>query len=92
MEAGEKVDTAYPVRWIGKVTVYARDGRCLSARVDEPKGDPGNTLSRAEIEDEALRLGTYRNAADEDAVRRLIAQVWSIADSERVDAFMRPNA
>lgn len=92
MELDEEVDTAYPLRWIGKVTVYTRDGRCLSARVDEPKGDPGNTLSRPEIEDKALRLGTYRNAADEDAVRRLIAQVWSIADSERVDAFMRPNA
>ncbi len=92
MELDEEVDAAYPLRWIGKVSVYTRDGRCLSARVDEPKGDPGNTLSRPEIEDKALRLGTYRNAADEDAVRRLIAQVWSIADSERVDAFMRPNA
>lgn len=92
MELDEEVDAAYPLRWIGKVTVYTRDGRCLNARVDEPKGDPGNTLSRPEIEDKALRLGTYRNAADEDAVRRLIAQVWSIADSERVDAFMRPNA
>lgn len=92
MELDEEVDTAYPLRWIGKVSVYTRDGRCLSARIDEPKGDPGNTLSRPEIEDKALRLGTYRNAADEDAVRRLIAQVWSIADSERVDAFMRPNA
>ncbi|WP_077562951.1 MmgE/PrpD family protein, partial [Polaromonas sp. C04] len=41
-----EVDGAYPQRWIGKVTVTTTDGRVLQGRVDEPKGDPGNTLSR----------------------------------------------
>ena len=49
MELDPEVDGAYPQRWIGKVTVHARDGRVLHGRVDEPKGDPGNTLSRDEI-------------------------------------------
>ena len=31
-----------------------------TARVDEPKGDPGNTLSRAELEDKAMRLAAYQ--------------------------------
>ena len=52
---------AYPARWIGKVTrATPRDGRKLQARVDEPKGDPGNTLSRAELEDKAMRLAAYQ--------------------------------
>ena len=46
-----EVDTAYPQRWIGKVTVITTAGRELHGRVDEPKGDPGNTLSREEITD-----------------------------------------
>lgn len=59
MQLDAEVDQAYPQRWIGKVTVTTRDGRSLSARVDEPKGDPGNTLTRAEIEDKAQRLAAY---------------------------------
>ncbi|NYT23531.1 MmgE/PrpD family protein [Alcaligenaceae bacterium] len=88
MELDEEVDGAYPARWIGKVTVHTRDGRSLAARVDEPKGDPGNTLSRAEIEDKTLRLGTYRNAASEAAVKGMIDRVWKLADSGQVGRFL----
>jgi 2-methylcitrate dehydratase PrpD len=63
MELDQDVDAAYPQRWIGKVSVETAGGRVLSARVDEPKGDPGNTLSRAEIEDKALRLAQFSGAA-----------------------------
>src|SRR5262249_5121645 len=44
-----EVDAAYPRQWIGKVEVKTTDGRMLSARVDTPKGDPGNSLTRQEI-------------------------------------------
>jgi len=88
MELDEEVDQAYPARWIGKVTVKTRDGRSLAARVDEPKGDPGNTLSRSEIEDKALRLGTYRNAASDAAVRDMIGRVWTLADTTQVGRFV----
>jgi 2-methylcitrate dehydratase PrpD len=79
MELDEEVDTAYPQRWIGKVTVTTKDGRSLAGRVDEPKGDPGNTLSRPEIEDKALRLGTYEGNATEAQVKKLIQTVWAIS-------------
>ena len=79
MELDEEVDTAYPARWIGKVTVTTTDGRVLTGRVDEPKGDPGNTLSRAEIEQKALRLGTYQGASTETQVKALISKIWAIA-------------
>ena len=78
MELDEEVDQAYPQRWIGKVTVTTKDGKVYQGRVDEPKGDPGNTLSRAEIEDKTLRLGTYQGAASEAEVKQMIQTVWGI--------------
>jgi 2-methylcitrate dehydratase PrpD len=79
-----EVDAAYPARWIGKVSVATRDGRRFDARVDEPKGDPGNTLARAEIEDKAIRLASYGGAATEQEMRALAARVWAIADAPAV--------
>lgn len=88
MELDPEVDAAYPEKWIGKVTVRTTDGRVLHARVDEPKGDPGNTLSRDEIEEKALRLGVYAQAASESEVRDLIKAVWGLENAARVDALL----
>ncbi len=88
MVLDEEVDTAYPQRWIGKVTVTTTDGRVLHGRVDEPKGDPGNTLSRAEIEAKAIRLATYSQSATEAEMRALIAQLWALADAPRVETWL----
>lgn len=88
MVLDQEVDTAYPAKWIGKVTVETHNGQQHTARVEEPKGDPGNTLSRDEIEDKALRLGMYRNAASEDEVKQLTARVWELADTELVGRFV----
>lgn len=84
MELDEEVDTAYPQRWIGKVTVTTRDGRTLEGRVDEPKGDPGNTLSRPEIEDKSMRLGTYLGAATDQQVKQLIQTIWNIRKKDKL--------
>lgn len=84
MELDEEVDTAYPQRWIGKVTVTTRDGRTLEGRVDEPKGDPGNTLSRPEIEDKSMRLGTYLGAATDQQVKQLIQTIWNIRKQDKL--------
>ena len=83
-----EVEAAYPQRWIGKVVVETTDGRVLHGRVDEPKGDPGNTLSRAELEEKALRLAEFRGGATPAEVRALCANVFSA----RVGAPGRPAA
>ncbi|GMV02321.1 MAG: MmgE/PrpD family protein [Burkholderiaceae bacterium] len=92
MELDPEVDRAYPARWIGKVRVQTADGRTLEAQVGEPKGDPGNTLSRAELEDKALRLAQYRDGASDDEVRAVIARVWALADAPRIDRFLPAKA
>ncbi|MDL9998553.1 MmgE/PrpD family protein [Variovorax sp. J22P240] len=84
MELDREVDTAYPARWIGKVSVTTSDGRTLSGRVDEPKGDPGNTLSRAEIEDKMKRLTQYGEAATPQEAQALCERVWALAGEARV--------
>lgn len=82
-----EVDSAYPQRWIGKVVVETVDGRTLSGRVDEPKGDPGNTLSRTEIEEKFRRLTEYGKAATGEEVDRLLPRLWVIAQAPRVARF-----
>jgi 2-methylcitrate dehydratase PrpD len=82
-----EVDTAYPARWIGKVTVHTTDGRTLHGRVDEPKGDPGNTLSRAELEDKASRLAEFGGVVSKAEMASAIAAIWALAEADRVPAF-----
>ena len=88
MELDDEVDRAYPARWIGKVTVETVDGRRLDGRVDEPKGDPGNTLSPAELEEKAVRLARYRDGASEAEARRAIAVIRALASTPRVPRFL----
>jgi 2-methylcitrate dehydratase PrpD len=79
-----EVDSAYPRRWIGKVTVYTIDGRVLAGRVDEPKGDPGNTLSRDEITAKALRLAAFSGGATAPEMQRAVDALWSVATWTKV--------
>jgi len=79
-----EVDAAYPRRWIGKVVVSTTDGRRLEGRVDVPKGDPGNGLSRREIEEKAVRLAVYRGAMTKDEAGDVIRRIWRIDEARRV--------
>jgi 2-methylcitrate dehydratase PrpD len=88
MVLDREVDAAYPARWIGKVRVETTDGRLLDARVDEPKGDPGNTLSRAELQDKAIRLAGYRDGASESEMRSVIERISALAQAPVVTRFL----
>ncbi len=88
MVLDSEVDTAYPARWIGKVSVETTGGRTLHGRVDEPKGDPGNTLSRPELEDKALRLARFSGGASETEMRRAFDRIWGIAAAERIGSLV----
>ncbi len=78
MTLDSEVDGAYPQRWIGKVKVYLHNGSVLEGRVDEPKGDPGNTLSRAEITDKAMRLAAFSGGATPTEMTIAIERLWNI--------------
>lgn len=72
-----EVDEAYPKRWLGRVVVHLSDGRVVKGVCEEPKGDPGNTLTRPELEDKFKRLVAYGGGTEEEA-ERLISWCWSL--------------
>ncbi|MBI2319519.1 MAG: MmgE/PrpD family protein [Betaproteobacteria bacterium] len=88
MALDPEVDQAYPLRWIGKVSVQTADGRALEARVDEPKGDPGNTLTRAELEAKALRLAEFSGAATPPEMRAAFERIWNISRSAKLERLL----
>jgi 2-methylcitrate dehydratase PrpD len=84
MTLDSEVDTAYPQRWIGKVKVHLNDGQILDGRVDEPKGDPGNTLSRTEITDKAMRLAAFSGGATPAQMTSAIDFLWNIRKQSKI--------
>ena len=92
MVLDDEVNAAYPRQWIGKVEVRTTDGRSLSAHVDVPKGDPGNSLTHQEIEDKALFLAQFRDGASAEEMRRAIARIWHLESEIRVGTLFPPSA
>ena len=88
MRLDDEVNRAYPVRWIGKITVTTSDGRTLEGRVDKPKGDPENSLSRAELEEKVMQLGVFTRAANEREIKAAFAQIWDLSNVPNVGPFL----
>jgi 2-methylcitrate dehydratase PrpD len=89
MERDDEVDSLYPRRWIGKVRVTTADGRCLTCRIDEPKGDPGNSLMRVELEAKAIRLATFRKGATTSEMQTMMERIW-VLDADNGPAQVLP--
>jgi len=83
-----EIDRTYPKRWMGRVTVAMRDGRTLEARVASPKGDPDNTLTRAELEEKAFRLAAHAGGATHAEMKAVIARVWRLHYEPNVRDFL----
>jgi 2-methylcitrate dehydratase PrpD len=88
MLVDDEVDRAYPARWIGKITVKTSDGRTLHDRVDKPKGDPGNSLSRTELEEKAIELAVYSDAASEKEMKAAFRRIWDLSNVAKVGPFL----
>jgi 2-methylcitrate dehydratase PrpD len=87
-----EIDAAYPMRWGAVVEVTTVDGRTVTGRIDEPKGDPGNALSRQELEDKAVRLALFRGGASEAEMRGLIARAWRLDAEADMRDLLAPTA
>jgi len=81
MTLDREVDAAYPQRWLGRVVVTTVDGRVLHGAIDEPKGDPGNTLSREELADKFQRLTQFSGARTPAQSSELIQKVWDLRNA-----------
>ena len=91
MTLDPEIDGAYPQRWIGKVKVHLKSGQVLDGRVDEPKGDPGNTLSRAEITDTAMRLAAFSSGANPAEMNKAIDLLWNIRKQAKIGFLLPTN-
>ena len=70
------------------MTVTTADGRTLQGRVDEPKGDPGNTLSREELTDKALRLGAFCKEVPTGQMQNAVQKLWKVRDWTKVETLL----
>ena len=61
----------------------------LHGRIDEPKGDPGNTLSRADLEDKFRRLLAFSGARTDEQATGLIGLVWNLRELDDLSALTR---
>ncbi|MGC4012366.1 MAG: MmgE/PrpD family protein [Pseudomonas sp.] len=87
MQLDPEVDGAYPRRWLGRVDVLTTDGRQLHGAIDEPKGDPGNGLSRAELEDKFRRLLAFAGQRSEAEADRLVQASWRLHELAELGVF-----
>ena len=75
-----EVDAEYPRRWIGVVEIETAGGGRFTSRVEVPKGDPENTLSREELEDKARRLAAFGGRASGEEMDRIVARTWGLEE------------
>jgi 2-methylcitrate dehydratase PrpD len=79
-----EVDAAYPGRWIGVVEIETAGGVQFTSRVEVPKGDPGNTLGREELEEKARSLAEYGGGASGGEMDRIVARIWGLEEETNV--------
>ncbi len=88
MALDSEVDTAYPKQWIGKVSVTTNRGEEYHARVDTPKGDPGNMLTREEIDYKARSLALSGGAIDTQNLDTLLNKLWDVAEQNAIQKLL----
>lgn len=82
-----EIEKEFPLRWQGLVEVTTKDGRKFEKFVGEAKGDPGNTLTRQELEKKVLSLAAYGKVKDIGKVRRVIERSWNLENEDNVLGF-----
>ena len=71
----EELTTLCPEKRASILTVCLSDGKTLSKRVDYPKGEPENPLTKEELEEKFRELAMYGGLTKE-ACDELINEVW----------------
>jgi 2-methylcitrate dehydratase PrpD len=86
MQVDAEIEAVYPQKWCARVDIEMNNGAHYSHLVDTPKGDPGNTLSRAELEQKAHKLVAFFNVCTAEEMNRLIDLVWSLPSVQSIDS------
>ena len=84
MKVDPEIEAKYPQYWSATVEVEMIDGKRFTMRTEIPKGDPGNRLTRAELEEKVLRLAEYQNGATQEEMTRIVERVWTLDEVPRM--------
>ena len=82
------IEDLHPQKWTSKVIVTLNNGDTISEWVETPKGDPGNALSRAELDKKFRFLVQHFDAAGEDEVNHILDQAWDLKDQSSMTSFL----
>ena len=81
-----EVEAVYPEKWLGRVEVVTKDGRSLVGKVDVPRGDPENFLSREVIREKVMRLAAFGFGTLPSWIRPAMKSMEEMASASTVRA------
>jgi len=84
----EALDREYPEKWGAVVEVSTRDGRVFSQKVEYPKGDPQNPLSRQEFSDKFINL--TEGILPIERSTSMLGRILELEEIERVNQLFEP--
>ena len=88
MKVDPEIEAKYPQYWSAAVEVETIDGKRFTMRTEIPKGDPGNRLTRTELEEKVLRLAEFQNGATHEEMTRIIERVWTLDEVPRMTSLL----
>jgi 2-methylcitrate dehydratase PrpD len=80
VSASSELDRHYPKYWAGRVVVRSADGESYAEEVVIPKGERGNPMTAAEVEEKFLLLAAP--VIGDDKARSAIKAVYSLESSD----------
>ena len=88
LSSDEELDREYPEKWGAIVEVSTRDGRVFSQKVEYPKGDPQNPLSRQEFSDKFINL--TEGILPIEKSTSMLGRILELEEIERVNQLFEP--
>lgn len=84
MVLDQEVDSNYPKKWFGKISVRTKSNEIFSKFITDPKGDPLNTLTQEELEQKFNRLCEFSGVFDKDTQEKIIKNTWKLKEFSNV--------
>lgn len=78
MVLDHEVDSNYPKKWFGKVSLKTLNKGNYSILITDPKGDPLNTLTQEELEQKFERLCDFSNTLSNKQRQKTIQNAWNL--------------
>ncbi|OGD14818.1 hypothetical protein A2V47_09175 [Candidatus Atribacteria bacterium RBG_19FT_COMBO_35_14] len=79
----EEVNSCYPDKLLSKVSIYISNGKCLSTRVDYPKGTVENPIKKYDIEKKFKQL--TQEVFTDEKVKQILAVIWKLEQLDDIN-------